>query len=77
MRRNPEAAAAFIEFMLSVPFQEDVPEQMYVFPVNEQAALPEAWQTYVTPVPDPLAISYEEVGAQRDAWVQQWASLFR
>ena len=53
---QPEAAAAFIEFMLSLPFQEDVPEQMYVFPVNSQAVLPEAWQRYTTPVADPLAI---------------------
>jgi len=74
---NPDAAAAFIEYMLMVPFQEDVPEQMYVFPVNDQAALPEAWQAYTTPVAQPLAIPYEQVGAQRDAWVQQWGSLFR
>ena len=74
---QPEAAAAFIEFMLSVPFQEDVPEQMYVFPVNDQAALPESWQKYTTPVPDPLAIPYAQVGAQRDGWIQQWSSLFR
>jgi len=74
---EPEAAAAFIEFMLSEQFQEDVPEQMYVFPVNSQAQLPDSWERYTTPVPEPLAISFEEVGAQRDAWVQQWAGLFR
>ncbi len=74
---QPEAAAAFIEFMLSVPFQEDVPEQMYVFPVNSQAVLPEAWQRYTTPVADPLAIPYAQVGTNRDGWVQQWSALFR
>ena len=74
---EPDAAAAFVEFMLTVPFQEDVPEQMYVFPVNRDAQLPETWERYTTPVPDPLAIPYEEVGAQRDAWVQQWSELFR
>jgi thiamine transport system substrate-binding protein len=74
---QPEAGAAFIEFMLSLPFQEDVPEQMYVFPVNSQAVLPEAWQRYTTPVADPLAIPYEQVGANRDGWVQQWSALFR
>jgi thiamine transport system substrate-binding protein len=74
---QPEAAAAFIEFMLSVPFQEDVPEQMYVFPVNSQAVLPDAWQKYTAPVAEPLAIPYEQVGANRDGWVQQWSALFR
>jgi thiamine transport system substrate-binding protein len=75
--KNPEAAAAFIDFMLSLPFQEDVPGQMYVFPVNSQATLPEAWQTFTTPVADPLAIPYDQVGAHRDGWVQQWSGLFR
>jgi thiamine transport system substrate-binding protein len=74
---QPEAAAAFIEFMLSVPFQEDVPEQMYVFPVNSQAVLPETWQRYTTSVAEPLAIPYDRVGAKRDGWVQQWSALFR
>jgi thiamine transport system substrate-binding protein len=74
---QPEAAQAFIEFMLSLPFQEDVPEQMYVFPVNSQAVLPETWVRYTTPVEEPLAIPYEQVGAQREAWIQQWAALFR
>jgi thiamine transport system substrate-binding protein len=74
---QPEAAAAFVEFMLSLPFQEDVPEQMYVFPVNSQAVLPEAWQRYTTPVAEPLAIPFEQVGANRDGWVQQWSALFR
>lgn len=74
---QPEAAAAFIEYMLTLPFQEDVPEQMYVFPVNSTAVLPEAWQRYTTPVADSLAIPYEKVGAQRDGWVQQWSALFR
>ena len=63
--------------MLSQPFQEDVPGQMYVYPVNSQAALPETWVKFTTPVPDPLALPYEQVGEQRDGWVQQWSTLFR
>lgn len=74
---NPQAAEAFIEFMLSQPFQEDVPGEMYVYPVNSQAALPDAWVKYTTPVPNPLSIPYEQVGADRDGWVQQWSTLFR
>ncbi len=32
-------AEAWVDYMLSVDFQEDVPLQMYVFPVNENAVL--------------------------------------
>jgi thiamine transport system substrate-binding protein len=74
---NPDAAAALVDFLLSVPFQEDVPEQMYVFPVSSDAMLPAAWQKFVEPVDDPLELDPADVAANQDRWLQQWASLFR
>ena len=71
------AAASFIEFMLGKSFQEDVPGQMYVYPVRSDATLPEAFVKYTTPVDKPLSLSYDEVGANRDRWIKQWSSLFR
>jgi len=38
------AAEKFIDFLLSQPFQEDVPMQMFVFPVLPEAVIPEAFQ---------------------------------
>ncbi|HEY6532943.1 MAG TPA: thiamine ABC transporter substrate-binding protein [Acidimicrobiales bacterium] len=75
--KQPKAAAAFLEFMLSLPFQEDVPGQMYVFPVNSQAQVPESWVKFTTPVPDPLSIGFREVGENQERWLQQWSTLFR
>jgi thiamine transport system substrate-binding protein len=75
--KNPDAAAALIDFLLSVPFQEDVPEQMYVFPVSTDAVLPSAWQKFVEPVDDPLQLDPADVAANQDRWLQQWSSLFR
>ncbi len=74
---NPEAAKALIEFMLGLQFQEDMPLQMYVYPVNDQAQLPEVFEKYTAPVAESLSLPYEEVGANRDRWVQQWSTLFR
>jgi thiamine transport system substrate-binding protein len=74
---NPEAAAALIDFLLSIPFQEDVPEQMYVFPVSNDATLPSAWQKFVEPVDEPLQLDPADVAANQDRWLQQWSSLFR
>ncbi|MGC9358547.1 MAG: thiamine ABC transporter substrate-binding protein, partial [Anaerolineae bacterium] len=37
---NPELAQAFIEFLLSEPFQRDIPTQMWVFPANPEVELP-------------------------------------
>jgi thiamine transport system substrate-binding protein len=71
------AAASFIEFMLGRSFQEDVPGQMYVYPVRNDAVLPEAFAKYTTPVEEPLSIPYGVVSANRDRWIRQWSGLFR
>jgi ABC-type thiamine transport system substrate-binding protein len=45
---QPEAAAAFVEFMLSGTFQEDVPLNMFVFPVSTTAALPPEFEEFAS-----------------------------
>jgi thiamine transport system substrate-binding protein len=74
---DPAAAQALIDFMLSVDFQQDVPGQMFVFPVNSDAVLPESFAKFVEPVPAPLTVPAAQVDADRDRWIQQWSSLFR
>ena len=75
--KQPRAAATFIEFMLMQSFQQDMPEQMYVYPVVDETPLPEAFSKYTTPVAEPLTLPYELVAASRERWVAQWASIFR
>ena len=70
------AAHAFIDFLLSVPFQNDMPLNMYVYPVNDQATLPEAFTKYSVTVDQPLMLSSDDVGANRDNWVEQWTQIF-
>lgn len=74
---HPDAAAAFIEFMLGRSFQEDVPGQMYVYPVVKGATLPDTFAKYTAPVSTPLSLPYGDVAANRDRWVAQWSTLFR
>ena len=70
------AAQAFIDFLLSVPFQNDMPLNMYVYPVNDQATLPEAFTKYSVQVDQPLLLSSDDVGTNRDTWVEQWTQIF-
>ncbi len=65
-------AEKFVDFMLSVPFQEDVPLQMFVYPVNEQAALPDAFTQYAAVAEQPASLPPDEVAANREAWIQAW-----
>jgi len=68
-------AEAWIDFMLSPVFQEDMPLQMYVFPVNPRAKLDPAFQEYLA-VPDrPVAVAPADIEANREAWINAWREV--
>jgi thiamine transport system substrate-binding protein len=69
---NEEAAQKLIDFMLSTDFQEDVPMQMFVFPVNTDAQLPEAFVEYAAIPDNPGTLSYDEIEQKREQWIQDW-----
>lgn len=67
-----DLAEKFVDFMLSVPFQEDIPMNMFVLPVNSQAQLPQEFVQY-NQVPDaPATLPYTEIAASRDTWIAAW-----
>lgn len=65
-------AEKLIDFMLSKSFQEDIPLQMFVFPVNQNADLPEVFQTYAVIPEKPADVSPETIDQNRDAWIEAW-----
>lgn len=71
---NPEGAAKLVDFLLSETFQSDIPEQMYVYPVLDGVALPEAFTTYASVPADSLTMPAEDIAANRERWVQAWTT---
>lgn len=69
---HPEAAAKLIDFMLSRPFQEDIPLNMFVEPVNESATLPDVFQEHRTVIDSPLTLEPSAIEAGREAWTDAW-----
>ncbi len=69
------ASQALIDFMLSQRFQEDVPANMFVFPVLVGAQLPQVFFDHAAIPEDPLSISPAEIGENRDAWTQRWVEI--
>jgi thiamine transport system substrate-binding protein len=65
-------AERFIDFMLSVPFQEDVPLQMFVFPVNPEANLPQEFIDYAQIPDSPAELDPDVIAANREQWIQAW-----
>jgi thiamine transport system substrate-binding protein len=65
-------AQKFIDYMLGKSFQEDMPLQMYVYPVSPKATLPEVFQKF-SPLPaQPAQLAPDLISQNRDAWIQAW-----
>ncbi len=74
---NRALAEKFIDFMLSTQFQEDMPLQMFVYPLNRNAALPEAFINYAQTPDQPAVMSPDEIAANRDAWIEAWTGAMK
>ena len=73
--KNRGLAENWIDFMLSPGFQEEIPLQMFVFPVNEQAELDELFLKYLAVPENPAAVNYEEIDENRERWISEWTQL--
>ena len=72
---QPAAAASFVEFMLSDTFQEDVPLNMFVFPVSSSAELPDVFAEHAEVPAAPATMSPEDIEAQRLEWTDRWVEI--
>ncbi|MFN2214863.1 MAG: thiamine ABC transporter substrate binding subunit [Anaerolineales bacterium] len=73
--QNRALAEQWIDFMLSPEFQEDIPLQMFVFPVNEQAVLDQVFTEHLAIPEHPAIVSSEDIAEFREEWINQWTQL--
>jgi thiamine transport system substrate-binding protein len=73
--QNRDLAEKWVDFMLSPEFQEDIPLQMFVFPVNEQAELDQVFEDYLAVPENPAFVSYEDIAQHREKWINEWTEL--
>ena len=72
---NEDLAQKFVDFMLSKQFQEDMPLQMFVYPVNPEATLPDVFVQYNQVAEAPASLDPEWIAANRDRWIQAWTDV--
>lgn len=69
---NRVLAEKWVDYMLSPTFQEDIPLNMYVFPVNSRAVLEETFQKYLE-VPEITAdVTPAMIAEGRERWINDW-----
>lgn len=69
---NEAAAQQLIDFLLSVPFQEDMPLQMFVFPVNTEAELPDVFAEFAEIPENSVTLDADLINENRETWLQDW-----
>ena len=67
-----ELAKKFVDFMLGKDLQEDIPLQMFVFPANDQAKLPEVFVKYATVADKPVTVDPAAIEEKRNVWIEAW-----
>lgn len=75
--KNPEGAQKVIDFLLSPQVQQELPTQMYVFPVIDGVELPESFVKYAPTPQNPITLDPAEIGQKRDGWIAQWRELMQ
>ncbi len=70
--RQKDLAEKFIDFMIRKSFQEDIPLQMFMFPVLSGASLPQVFKEYVSIAEQPASLTPDLISKNRDRWIQDW-----
>ncbi len=72
---HQNAAHKLIDFMLSKQFQESIPLTWFVFPANEDAALPPAFVENTVIPTNPLRLDPSLIEANRERWIAEWSQI--
>jgi len=72
--KQPDLAEKWIDFMLSAPYQEDLPLNQFVYPINPQAKLPEAFTKWSSVADQPANLAPDVIAKNRDRWIEVWTN---
>lgn len=70
-----DLAEAFVDALLSRPIQEDIPLQMFVYPANANAELPELFVQFGQTPSEPAEVDPSAIEANRETWIAAWTDL--
>ncbi|WP_431986337.1 thiamine ABC transporter substrate-binding protein [Streptomyces griseoflavus] len=73
--KNPEGGKALLDFLIGTTFQDDMPLNMFVYPVVEGARVPEDFARFGPQAKAPQTMEPAKIAENRDQWVKSWTSL--
>ncbi|MDX2541970.1 thiamine ABC transporter substrate-binding protein [Streptomyces sp. WI04-05B] len=72
---NSAGGKALLDFLVGRTFQEDMPLNMFVYPVREGAKVPAEFTEFGPQAKDPETMDPAKIAEHRDQWVKSWTSL--
>ena len=72
--KQPDAAKALVDFLLSADYQADIPLQQFVFPALPTVTVPQVFSQFAVNVPQPLTLPPDQIAANRDKWLNEWSA---
>ncbi|GAA2518335.1 thiamine ABC transporter substrate-binding protein [Rarobacter incanus] len=73
--KNPEGAKKLIDFLAARDFQDTIAENMYMYPIDAAANVPEDWKKWA-PVPTTtLDLPAADIAKNRATWIDAWTQL--
>lgn len=72
--KNPDGAKKFIDFLLTKSVQETLPKEMFVYPVNPEAKIPESWAKFAKPSGTPIKVDSDLIAKESEKWVKAWTA---
>ncbi|WP_371599601.1 thiamine ABC transporter substrate binding subunit [Streptomyces sp. NBC_00564] len=73
--KNTKGGEALIDFLITKQFQDDMPLNMFVYPVVEGAKVPAEFTEFGPQAKDPETMAPAKIADNRDQWVKSWTSL--
>jgi thiamine transport system substrate-binding protein len=72
---EPELAGAFIDHLLGVEAQAELPLAMFVNPARADVALPAAFEAHALVPTAPASLDPAVIDANREAWIDEWTDI--
>ena len=69
-------AKVFLDYMLSEDFQNEIPLNMFVYPVNQLAEIPQEFTDFAQVPTKPAILDSDLIAENRENWIASWRELF-
>lgn len=73
--KQPELAQAWMDYMLSEPFQSDIGGQMFVYPVLPGAKVPAEFEQYAQVPAQSAKLTLAQIAENREQWIAEWTDI--